>query len=333
MFTENFLSLDSQTVAKALAEDGVFSVPNALTPDAIAAMLADVEDNRIAFNRNGVSGAYYHQQYYMCHMLAVSRTFTQLVTHPKVFEITERVVGADYRLKALRYYETYGLHHMQWHTDNKTDRGFATIPGIIFIVYLGDVADGEFQYIRGSQAWSGEKAYNDYSDAFVEETLSTDILSFKGEAGTLVVYDTYGIHRARPVPDPYFVRKSLFWQIDREMSKGEPLLINPEFLPAPDPKVLSYLGFGLPTEYHRFPETGIATIAPTQMREEDFTWLETELAKDLKLQLERKDTALAEARQVIRAMPAGVMGKMLLRRLAVAAGPVLPGAIRRRLEK
>jgi hypothetical protein len=183
MFTDAFLSLDANLVAKALAEDGVFCLPAAVTPDAITSMLADVEENRIAFNRNGVTGAYYHQQYYLCHMLAVSRAFTQLVTHPKVFEITERVVGADFRLKALRYYETYGLHHMQWHTDNKTDRGFATIPGIIFIVYLADVETGEFQYIRGSQAWSGEKAYNDYSEAFVDETLTDKVLSFNGGAG------------------------------------------------------------------------------------------------------------------------------------------------------
>ena len=30
---------------------------------------------------------------------------------------------------------------MQWHTDNKTDREFAHIPGIIFIFYVEDVED------------------------------------------------------------------------------------------------------------------------------------------------------------------------------------------------
>jgi hypothetical protein len=260
VFNPNFLSVDPDALAAALASDGVFSMENALTPEAIAAIAQDVDRNRAGFNLNQVTGVYYFHQFYLCHMLAVSRTFTEMVTHPKVFEITERMIGPEYRLKALRYYETFGHHHMQWHTDNKTDRGFAQIPGIIFIVYISDVEDGEFQYVRGSHKWSGEKAYNDYSDAFVEENLGKDVLSIKGAAGTLVVYDTYGIHRAKPVSDAGFVRKSLFWQIDREIEQGEPILINPEFLPQMDDRKLRYLGFGLPTEYTIFPQTDVASL-------------------------------------------------------------------------
>src|SRR3954471_10562462 len=222
MLTKQFLSLDPNTVASALAREGVIAIEGALQPEAIAAIQDDVEQHRAGININGVTGVQFHKQFYLCHMLAVSKTFTQLVTHPKILEITERVVGAQFRLKALRYYETFGLHHMQWHTDNKTDRGFAQIPGIIFIIYISDVEDGEFQYVKGSHAWSGEKAYNDYPDEFISQNFQDSILSFKGRAGTMVIYDTYGIHRAKPVADADFVRKSLFWQIDREVSQGEP---------------------------------------------------------------------------------------------------------------
>jgi len=260
MLTEHFLDLDPNTIASALATEGVIAIEGALQPDAIAAIQNDVEQHRAGININGVTGVQFHKQFYLCHMLAVSKTFTQLVTHPKILEITERVVGAQFRLKALRYYETFGLHHMQWHTDNKTDRGFAQIPGIIFIAYISDVDDGEFQYVRGSHAWSGEKAYNDYSDAFVDEKLSKDILSCKGRAGTMVIYDTYGIHRAKPVPRADFVRKSLFWQVDREIEHAEPILINPEFLGEIDRKTQRYLGFGLPTGYKIFPQSDVGTI-------------------------------------------------------------------------
>jgi len=260
LFTSNFLNLDPGLIAEAISKDGVFASENALTSEAIAAIVKDVADAGSGFNQNKATGVYYQRQFYNCHMLAVSRTFTQLVTHPKVFELIERVVGPEYRLKALRYYETYGSHHMQWHTDNKTDRGFAEIPGIIFIAYISDVADGEFQYIKGSHKWSGEKAYNDYSDAFVDDNLSRDILSFKGRAGTVVIYDTYGIHRAKPVTGNDFVRKSLFWQVDRQIEQGEPLLINPEYLDVIDERIRRYLGFGLPTEYHRFPQTDVNSL-------------------------------------------------------------------------
>src|SRR5207244_8105820 len=139
----------------------------------------DVAHARQGLNRNWVTGVYIEKQYYLTHMLAVSPAFADYCTHPLMLEILEKAVGADYRLKALRYYETYGGHHMQWHTDNKTDRGFAHIPGLIFIAYVSDVADGEFLYVRGSHAWSGEKSYNDYPDELIAQQYVKDICTFK----------------------------------------------------------------------------------------------------------------------------------------------------------
>lgn len=247
----------------------MYELKDGLTSAAVAAMLDDVARHRQGFNLNSITGCYYDQQYYLCHMLAVSRTFTQLTTHSKIFEIIEQVVGPEFRLKALRYYETYGGHHMQWHTDNKTPRGFALIPGIIFIVYISDVEDGEFQYVRGSHKWSGEKAYNDYTDDFVATNYNKDVLSFKGKAGTIIMYDTYGIHRARPVTRSDFIRKSLFWQIDRETANGEPIVINPEFLEEVSPRIAQYLGFGRPANYTRFPQSNIRSLPAEYVPVED----------------------------------------------------------------
>src|SRR5690606_30686500 len=129
-----------------------------------------------------------------------------------------------------RYYETYGRHHMQWHTDNKTDRSFSHIPGLIFIAYVEDVEDGEFQYVRGSQNWSGDSAYSDYSDAFIQENYAHEVRSFKAPKGTIVIYDIYGIHRGKPVSDRKFVRKRLFFQVDSKIDSAEPILLNTSFL-------------------------------------------------------------------------------------------------------
>jgi hypothetical protein len=177
-----------------------------------------------------------------------------------MFSLCDKLLGDSYRLKAMRYYETYGGHHMQWHTDNKTDKGFAHIPGIIFIAYLEDVADGEFQYVRGSHAFSGTKSYNDYTDDFIEQNYAKDVVSFKGPKGTLVIYDTYGIHRARPVADASYVRKSLFFQVDADCRSAEPILLNSAFIGKLDDKTRTYLGFGLPAEYAVFPDTGLKDL-------------------------------------------------------------------------
>ena len=39
---------------------------------------------------------------------------------------------------------------MKWHVDNKNERKILDYKGIIFIIYLCDVNEGEFQYIEGS---------------------------------------------------------------------------------------------------------------------------------------------------------------------------------------
>jgi Phytanoyl-CoA dioxygenase (PhyH) len=260
IFTDAFLATPPADIARSLEEDGFFSMQGALTPEFIDEVLKDVANHPFGANQNWVSGVYANQQYYLTHMLACSQVYTDLVTHPKVFEISDTLLGESYRLKAIRYYETFGKHHMQWHTDNKTDRGYEHIPGFICVAYLGDVEDGEFQYVRGTHKWSGDKAYSDYSDEYVEKNLSKDIVSFKAPRGTLLMFDTYGIHRARPVTHRNFVRKSMFFQVDAKVSSAEPLLINPAYLRTTDPKVLRYLGFGQKADYKIYPDTDLNSL-------------------------------------------------------------------------
>ncbi|HWA70566.1 MAG TPA: phytanoyl-CoA dioxygenase family protein [Rhizomicrobium sp.] len=263
IFNESFLAVDTGEIANVIRTDGFFYLEKALSDEWIEKLLADEAANRFAVNKNWVSGVYAENQYYLTHMLACSRAFFDYAIDPHVFGVCDRILGDKYRLKAMRYYETYGRHHMQWHTDNKTDRGFAHIPGLIFIVYLADVTDGEFQYIRGSQNWSGEKAYSDYTDAFIHENHGKDVVSFKAPKGTLLIYDTYGIHRAKPVNKSGFVRKSLFMQVDSKLDSAEPLLLNPSFFHGagqPGEKLLMYFGFGRDAEYDVFPVTSLQTL-------------------------------------------------------------------------
>lgn len=257
IFTEKFLAINPQDISRSVRTDGVFALENALSPEFLNGIETDVAHNGFGINVNNVHGVYFGSQYYVTHMLAVSRHFFSFCTHPKILEICAHVLGDHFRLKAQRYYETYGGHAMRWHTDNKTDRGFSHIPGLIFIVYVSDVEDGEFQYIRGSHNWSGGKAYNEYDSAFIEHEHGGDVLSFSKPRGTLIVYNTYGIHRAKPVRRPGFIRKSLFFQVDSKVEDGEPILIKTEFADRLDERLKQYLGFGRPCEYRSFPVTGL----------------------------------------------------------------------------
>jgi hypothetical protein len=269
IFSAAFCQVRPEDISQAIRTDGFFEMKGALSGEWIDRLVAEVDANPFAVNHNWVAGVYAESQYYLTHMLACSKAFFDYATDATVFGVCDRLLGESYRLKAMRYYETYGRHHMQWHTDNKTDRGFAHIPGLIFIVYLADVDDGEFQYIRGSQNWSGETAYSDYTDAFIEANHAREVVSFKGPRGTLVIYDTYGIHRARPVRRAGFVRKSLFMQVDSQIESAEPMLLNPGFCDTAmlsDPKLTTYLGFGLAAEYEVFPPTALNTLQFSRLK-------------------------------------------------------------------
>ena len=260
MFSPEFLSVDPAEIAAAVEEKGLFFMPRALDAEFVERLLGDVDKHRFGINRNWVSGVYAHRQYYLTHMLACSQAFADIVTTPKVTSVCDSILGDSYRLKAMRYYETYGKHRMQWHTDNKTGRGKVPVPGLIFIVYLADVEDGEFQYVLRSHKWSGATPYSDYSEEYVSSLPPDDVVSVRGPKGTVAIYNTYGIHRARPVERSNFVRKSLFFQIDADMTSAEPLLLNPAYIKNPDSRTLQYLGFGLPTETGVFPSTDLATL-------------------------------------------------------------------------
>ena len=71
---------------------------------------------------------------------------------------------------------------MAWHTDNKIAKKygndvFKEVPGIIFITYLGDVDDGEFQFIKKSHKLSQVDAYNDYNNEYILKMYYNDPLN------------------------------------------------------------------------------------------------------------------------------------------------------------
>jgi hypothetical protein len=264
IFTDKFLAVDPVKIADALRTSGFFAMEDAVTPDFLDRIEADVARNRFGFNLNQVTGVFCNRQYYLVDMLAVSKAFFEYCTHPAVFAISRQRLGPRFRLQSLRYYETFGKHYMQWHTDNKTDRGFAHIPGLIFIAYVSDVTDGEFQYVSGSQTWSGEKGYNDYPDEFVTDNYGKDIVGFKLPRGSVIIYNTYGIHRAKPVQDENFVRKSLFFQVDTELNNAERIIVNTAFVDKLDDETKMFLGFGLPGDYAVFPKTSLRSLPLTR---------------------------------------------------------------------
>ena len=257
IFTDKFLELNKEKIIAELNKNGFFNITKAINLEFISKLESDFNENKFQINRNWITGVHADKQYFLTHLLACSQNFYNLVTSNNILSLSEKFLGNNFRLKALRYYETYGYHKMLWHTDNKTSDGFKKIPGLIFIIYMGDVNDGEFQYIKNSHTFSQKNNFNDYSNDFISKNYKDAIISFKGSAGDLIIYNSYGIHRAKPVDLKNFIRKSIFFQIDSEMNSGEPLLINPSYVKNAEKKILSFLGFGQISKTKIYPNTNI----------------------------------------------------------------------------
>ena len=199
-------------------------------------------------------------------MLASSKRFYDYCTNLKIINFCKEIFGDKFRLKALRYYENFGGQQMMWHTDNrlyeKNKKGetHTTSPGIIFLAYLSDVEDREFQYIKGSHNWSGENTHHDYTADYVNKNYNKDLVGFKAKKGTILIYNTWGVHRAKPTYNKDFVRKTLFFQVEKDINHSEPILLNSEFITEFSDDIKMYLGFGKKATNKTYPRTDIFTM-------------------------------------------------------------------------
>jgi hypothetical protein len=263
----------SHEISKALSENGYIKVEGCFSRQFVEAIKSDIDAHRFHLNRNGLSGVYSNTQYYFVNLLAASRTFVKFITSAELKEVLTSYFDKGCRLKAMRYYETYGGHHMQWHT------------------YCEDVADGEFQYIRGSHKWSGDRSFNDYTDDYIAKHHANEITGFAGPAGTLVIYNTYGIHRAKPVKRRDYVRKSVFFQIDAETRDGEAIILDPSlFEPSvfADKWMFQFLGFGEPSTYGVWPKTDIADVPMRSLAPQIFGFIRHRPKRMIRSLLPRK---------------------------------------------
>ena len=260
IFNENFIGKSLNQIIGQVNDEGVCFIKKSVNPEFISKLNNLVEKKRFHINNNWITGVYYNHQYYLNHLLAVSKDTYELITNKKIIDLFDTFFDKSYRLKALRYYETGRSHKMSWHTDNKNIYGSKKTNGLIIIIYLSEVDDGEFQYIKYSHKHTVDKEFNDYSNEYINTNYRDQILSFKGSPGDLIIYNVNGIHRAKPVLDKKFLRKSLFFQIDENFETAEPILINPSFVSNRDKKYLDFLGFGMMNTSNIYPQTDIGKL-------------------------------------------------------------------------
>jgi len=268
IFNKEFLNLDYKVISKELNEKGFFSFDNALTNNFVNQIKNDVDSAGLSLNNNNVGGVYYTHgnQFFFSHLLAVSKSFFNYCTSNKILDFCSHYFKEKYRLKCLRYYENLGGQNMQWHTDNRNYTGKETSgtniknEGIIVLAYIADVEDGEFQYLKGSHNWSADNKFNDYKTEYINRNHSSDIVGFKKPKGSIIIYNTRGVHRAKPTNDKNFIRKSILLRIDADVEHSEPILLKTEYVEKIDDRIKEYLGFGKKTGIAMYPDSSLETL-------------------------------------------------------------------------
>jgi len=252
IFSSEFLTVNPTDVSKSVQDSGYFCFPSAVKVSFLDGLQRELSTHVPSANCNDVAPVWLNEQYFFPHALACSASYFRYVTSRFLRSICHAKFGSQFRLKCHRYYETRPGHSMEWHADNVTNEGVVTdVDGLIFILYVNDVNDGEFQLVTNSfkERKVGIWSYN-YTNKFIEDKFSSKIKSFKMPAGSIIIYDTYGIHRAKPIVSKSFIRKSIFFQVDASPNNAEKLLLNPSFFAQRDSDLLDYLGFG---QKHDFP--------------------------------------------------------------------------------
>ena len=91
--------------------------------------------------------------------------------------------------------------------------------------------------------FSGENTHHDYSTDYLKKNYANDIIGFKGKKGDILIYNAWGVHRAKPSKNKDFVRKTLFFQVEKQTKYREPILLNSEFISEASDDLKMYLGF------------------------------------------------------------------------------------------
>ncbi|GAB2580803.1 phytanoyl-CoA dioxygenase family protein [Spirosoma areae] len=251
---------------------GFIIFENALSETTLSRIRATINLNEYLVNNNFVGVVHAQRMNFHSHTLAVSKDCYDIVTNEKVRTICNHFFKAPHKLSNQRIFETHTKAHMPWHTDNNlqsgnTFTGKHTLPGLLFLLYLSDVSDtNPFQLIPDSHKWSAKHNERFFADEYIEQDYADHIVTVRAPKGTFVICNTHLIHRAEPFNRPGFKRLTYLFQVDAlseaHPEHGEKLLINPSFVDDTSPGVLSYLGFGLESNYPTFPQTSVSSMLP-----------------------------------------------------------------------
>lgn len=250
-----------QQLSSELELKGVVRMPALIDADTLRGMQVEFANRLSRMRWNNIDGFERTEKYrkYVQDVLTLHQGFVDVALHPLVKGVLERYLGPRYVLCEAKGWESlptnYDFHG--WHGDMWFDKSkvIDVIPREIKLCcYLSDVKSGAFQYITGSH---GKIWPHNLSREEVAQLPMECKQDFLAPAGTVILFDTTGIHRqAIPVLEP---RQAFFFNYhdpsypimpeETEYYRYHPLMLNAAFLGGLSAEDCRVLGFGNKTNY------------------------------------------------------------------------------------
>ena len=191
-------------------------------------------------------------------VLLLDQGFVDLALHPVIAEVLRRYIGESFTLNEAKGWlslatkrDFHGWHGDKWYDQEVVD----FIPREVkSVIYLTDVKSGAFHYIKGSHRQIAPKDYESWE---ISDTWKKNVVEMTAPAGTVILFDTSGIHRqGSPILEP---RQAVFLnyhdptvRIQEESIRSyryHPLLLNAAFLGGLTAEDCRILGFGEKSQY------------------------------------------------------------------------------------
>jgi hypothetical protein len=279
------------SVAAQLDADGIVVLADLVSPEQLRSMQRAFSTvlKRLRWNDfDGYEKTERHR-HMVQNVLMLDQGFVDVALHPVVKEALREYVGSGVELVEAKGWlslptneDFHGWHGDKWYDQTRVQ----TIPREVKLaLYLTDVRSGAFCYVKGTHQKIHPRPYRTEE---VRQLPGAQVVEVTGRAGTVVLFDTSGIHRqAMPILEPrhavflnYHDPSVPLQQEDVKYYRYHPLILNAAFLGDLGPDDYRILGFGNKTNYvpsferalrHTGFQRGMATLYDAKLRVDDLT--------------------------------------------------------------
>lgn len=243
-------------LVSTVEQDGIAVIPGYVTGSRLAAMRQTFSAALARLRINNIDGYEKTERLrdMIEHPLLLDQGFLELGIDPMVTEVVRRYVGPQFQLnecKGWRSRPTMKDWH-GWHGDSWYDQEVVrdSIPRELKLgLYLTDVSSGGLSYVRGSHR---KQLPTLHPRGPAEQAFEERSLKVNGPAGTVMLFDTSGVHRqSAPI---LHTRHALFYCYhdpavplqaeDIAYNRYHPLHLNAAFLGGLNSEQQRILGFG-----------------------------------------------------------------------------------------